>query len=375
MSLVALFEARFGVSAQAQARVPGRVNLIGEHTDYNLGFVLPTVIDAHVTVAMARSRDRGLEIFSSDHPDPVVRDLEESKRGHWSDYVVAALIQAQAEGLDADGLAIGIAGDIPQGAGLSSSAALMVAVIRAVASLCRKDLAGEDIALMAQQGENDYIGVPCGVMDQMAVAIAQPGTALLLDTADLSYRLVPLFDQHSFMVLHSGLSRALSDGRYAQRREECFAAAEAFGLESLRDATPAHCARMLSLPAPLDRRMAHVISENDRVLGAVRALEAGDVESFGALMNTSHASLRDDFEVSLAEIDRMIEDAQRFGAVGARLTGGGFGGAIVALVRNETTDGWLDAMRRAYPNSRLISRVGPAADPDLAQQDVTRTDA
>ncbi len=260
----------------------------------------------------------------------------EQRRGDWLDYVqgLTWALRSAGFGLDA-GFDVRIASEVPLGAGLSSSAALEVAVLRALRqAFDLQDLDDVRIAQLGQQAENDFVGARCGIMDQMAASLADAGSALFLDARSLGFRRVPLPPDADVVVIHSGVSHELSGGDYNTRRAECEAAAAALGLSQLRDLTPDDLPRVGALPEPLGRRARHVVSENARVLDAVAALERCDLPQLGELFNASHLSMRDDFEVSVPDIDLLVDIAQSDADVyGARLTGGGFGGSVVILAR------------------------------------------
>jgi galactokinase len=351
----AAFERAFGAAPDAVATTPGRVNLIGEHTDYNGGLVFPTAIERFTSVAIARNPAHDEDVIASATFEGVVRRSAASpRRGDWSDYAAGALDAARARGFCVGGAQVFIDSDVPAGAGLSSSAALIVAVLKAAAAATGAAIALTDIALLAQKVENDFIGVPCGIMDQMAVAHAAPGFAIALDTASLAFEKVALPADFHFAVVHSGVTRKLEDGRYAERRRECEQAAQMLGVPLLCRMDDATLARARAETSAEFRRAVHAATEHRRVIAAVAALKAGDIGCFGALMDESHASMRDDFDVSTPEIDRLVETARAEGAVGARLTGGGFGGCIVACVPRARLDGWRSAILGKHPAARFV---------------------
>jgi galactokinase len=348
------FRARFGRAPEGIAWAPGRVNLIGEHLDYNGGPVLPAAIDRSVLVAYARRPDAALHVVSLDFAQETVFSLadqiERDEQGPWSNYVRGVVSVLLAEGRSGPGLAVIVTGDVPIGAGLSSSAALEVALLGAVRAAWGLEFNGERLALLAQRAEHEFVGVQCGVMDQLASALSEPGHALLLDCRSLRYEHVSLpLAEHGVVlaVIDSGVTRRLETSAYNRRREEC---AEALRVlqrvmprppNVLADVSGADLAEHgAALPPELLRRARHVVTETARVRHAVRALRSGDFEAFAALMNASHASLRDDFEVSCPELDRLVALAQAHaGTLGARLTGAGFGGCTVNLVRAEALAG------------------------------------
>ncbi|MEP2735840.1 MAG: galactokinase [Erythrobacter sp.] len=335
------------------ATAPGRVNLIGEHTDYNGGMVLPAALSVSLAVTLTPREDDAVNVTANDYPDTASRQLSDRAQDAWSDPCVGALQEARVLGLLSGGADVSIQSSIPQGAGLSSSAALIVAVLKAARSAAGGMQSDVDLAVAARRVENDYMGVPCGIMDQMAVALATPGTAMALDTKALEYSLVPLPTMHELVVLHSGVTRKLTEGRYAIRKEECDTAKAHFGTDDLCLLEP-ETIRDSTLEEPAKSRALHCATEHLRVVDAAKALETGDMDRLGALMNESHVSMRDLFDMSLPAIDALVTDAAAFGAVGARLTGGGFGGCIVALLENGTRDEWLAKITAAHPEARFI---------------------
>ena len=336
------------------AVAPGRVNLIGEHTDYNGGFVLPTVIPQQTRVALARrsDRDRAVTAHTSAFANVGNYTLgQERRRGDWLDYVQGVTWALDQFGIELDrGFELQIESSVPPGAGLSSSAALEVAVLRAIREAF--DLAAIDDVRLAQLGqlaENEFVGARCGIMDQMAVSLADAASALFLDARTLAYRRVPLPSDADLAVVHSGVSHDLSRGDYNTRRAECEAAARLLGISQLRDVAVADLARLDALPEPLGRRARHVVTENERVLQTVAAMEAGNSQPLGGLFAASQASMRDDFEVSVPDVDLLVEIAAADpDIVGARLTGGGFGGAVVMLVVRGQATSAADRIARRY---------------------------
>lgn len=343
-----------GSSRQVVARAPGRVNLIGEHTDYNGGLVLPIAIDRGVTARLrtagdAAGDDAGLILTSRQVPGERVRiawsDLAPGCVSGWAAYVAGAVWSLLSppgpvvDRRDLPGLAIEIDGDVPLGAGLSSSAAVECAVATALSAWWGIGVSARGLARIAQRAENEFVGVPTGSMDQVASMMATEGHAVLFDVAaDVTRQVPAAFDEQglALLVIDTRAAHALVDGGYAARRASCEEAAELLGVRTLRQAPELDeaIARLRGAGAPDDvvMRAHHVISENARVGDAVGALEVADFARFGALMDASHASLRDDFEVSCAELDTAVEAARAAGALGARMTGGGFGGSAIALV-------------------------------------------
>lgn len=339
--------------SELTATAPGRVNLIGEHTDYNGGMALPAALSVSLTVTLTLRDDNAVHISANDYADTAIRKLDDPAQDGWSDPCVGALQEARSLGLIKAGADVSIQSNIPQGAGLSSSAALIVAVLKAARSGASGSQSDVDLAIAARRVENDYMGVPCGIMDQMAVALAKPGTAMALDTNTLDYQLVPLPQSHELVVLHSGVTRKLTEGRYAVRKEECDIAKTHFGSDDLclLDPDTIHAS---DCAEPAKSRALHCSSEHRRVLAAAEAMKSGDMDQLGRLMNESHVSMRDLFEMSLPAIDALVDDAVKFGAMGARLTGGGFGGCIVALLEKGKRDAWLSRITAAHSEARFI---------------------
>ena len=306
-------------------RAPGRVNLIGDHTDYNEGFVLPFAIDLACVVRAERHdeiRVRSLDV-DGEARLPADGSAEPDAGEGWGRYA-AGVARVLAEwGRPPVGIDAVVSSTVPVGAGLSSSAALEVALALALCDAARFELPPLELALACRDAEEAATGVPCGVMDQLASLYGREGCALLIDCRELTVEPVPLPPGLAVVVVHSGLPRALAESAYADRRAACEAAAARLGLRSLRDATAGQVAD--------DPRARHVVSENGRVLAAVQALRAGDGRALGALLSASHRSLRDDFEVSTPELDTLVTALEAAGAHGARLTGAGFGGCAIAL--------------------------------------------
>ncbi len=351
------FRQIYGVDPGAAAEAPARANLLGEHTDYNDGFVLPTPLHYRTVVEAGLAEDgsdQPFTMYAAQFGDSTERQLGEARRGDWSDYVLGCLTVLSEAGIDLPPLRFAIDSDVPMGAGISSSAALEVAVLRSVRALLRLDLDDVTIARMGQRAENSYVGMQCGIMDQMVSSLGTPGKALFLDTRDLTTELVDLPAGERIAIIHCGVAHKLTEGGYNTRRRECEAACEALGVATLRDIGTGELERIDALPEPLNRRARHVVTENQRVVDGVAALEAGDIAAFGTLMDESHLSQRDDYDVSIPEIDALVESAKRHGAIGARLTGGGFGGSMVALVPNADYENWLAKVLADRPAARPI---------------------
>ena len=355
------FEDLYGRSATARGEAPGRVNLIGEHTDYNGGFVLPAAIPRRTVVELAPRDDRRVRVWSAQFPDhdPIEYRLgEERRRGEWVDYVQGLTWALAPDGLDT-GFDGRIESTVPLGSGLSSSASLEISLGRALRDAFRLQLDDVTLAVRGRRVETDFVGAPVGIMDQMACSLADTTSALFLDTRSLTYSRVPLPSASALIVIDSGITHRHAGGEYATRREECARAAALLGVKELRDISLDDLDRVNALPEPLNRRARHVITENARVLETVKALRAGDLPTTGRLFLESHASMRDDFEMSIPPIDALVELARDVqGVYGVRLTGGGFGGSVVALAERSTAEhvacGIVDAYNRT---NRSTARV------------------
>jgi galactokinase len=343
--LAVLFSERFGDATGAVvARAPGRVNLIGEHTDYNDGFVLPVIIDRHAEVIARRRSDRRVRLYAFDLDEACEVDLDQpidSTGSGWLPYVLGVVHElVRREKIDR-GVDLVFRSTVPIGAGLSSSAAIEVATALALDAAFKLWLDPVETALLCQEVEHRYAGVRCGIMDQFSSRLGQPEQALFIDCRSVEARHVPLsLDGHRLVIIDSGVRRELADSRYNDRRSECEEAVAVLSTEdssitSLRDVTSEVLADNKSRLTPKQfSRARHVVSENERVLEACACLASGDLATFGRLMNASHLSLRDDYEVSHPALDRLVERALRVdGVLGARLTGAGFGGCTVHLVR------------------------------------------
>ncbi|WP_172204448.1 galactokinase [Niveibacterium sp. COAC-50] len=321
-------------------RAPGRVNLIGEHTDYNDGFVLPCAIDYETAVTGRVRADRIVRVIAADYEDATDEfdlDAEIVPRDDamWANYVRGVVKFLLARGLKLGGADLVISGNVPQGAGLSSSAALEVAVGQAFKTLFKLPVSATELALNGQQAENQFVGCNCGIMDQLISAQGQAAHALLIDCRSLETRAVALPEGVAVMILNSNVRRGLVDSEYNTRREQCEAAARHYGVKALRDIDEAALeAGKAGLDALTYRRARHVVTENARTLAAADALAAGELRRMGALMAASHASMRDDFEITVPPIDTLVNIVKNVigDDGGVRMTGGGFGGCVVALV-------------------------------------------
>ncbi|GEB62384.1 galactokinase [Streptomyces gardneri] len=357
ISVAAGFEELYGTAPDGVWAAPGRVNLIGEYTDFNDGFVLPLALP-HTAVAAVSRRDDGiLRLHSADIDGGVVQldveELEPLSGGGWAAYPAGVVWALREAGHPVTGADVHLASTVPTGAGLSSSAALEVVTALALNDLFGLGLSRPELARLAQRAENAFVGVPCGVMDQMASACAEEGHALHLDTRDLSYRQVP-FDLAReglrLLVVDTRVKHALGDGAYAERRAGCEAGARALGVRALRDVSTVHLPESLALLSDdtVLRYVRHVVTDNARVERVIALLDAGDTRAVGPVLTEGHASLRDDLRVSCPELDLVVESANAAGALGARMTGGGFGGSAVVLVETDRAEAVAAAVGKAF---------------------------
>jgi len=352
------FQQLFGSLPEVVVRAPGRVNLIGEHTDYNDGFVLPAAINRAITYAGRRRADRRVRLYSDDFRASVdfdLDDIQKDSESTWSNFLRGVSKFLEADGHRLSGADIAFGGDVPRESGLSSSAAVEVGATAFWNKLLGLGLDPVYVVKVSRRAENEFVGVPCGIMDQFISALGRRDHALFLDCRDLGYRHVPLRADVKIVVCNSGVKRALAQSEYEVRLKQCREAvtkiaATGRAVKSLRDLQISDLqAARSNMDNLLWRRAHHVVSENHRVLEAVRVLESGDLERFGELMNASHASLRDDYEVSCKELDTLVELARRQpGILGARMTGAGFGGCTVNLVRAGAAEGFAQAVAAGY---------------------------
>jgi galactokinase len=339
-------------------RAPGRVNLIGEHTDYNDGFVFPAAIDFYTQVAAGARSDRKLMVYSENYKEAVEIDLQNSAqkpKKNWSDYVCGVAVMLLAAGHKISGANLLIESNVPLGAGLSSSAALEVAVASALLGISALSIDRLQLALLCQRAENEFVGARCGIMDQFISSHAKPDTALLLDCRSLEYQVFPLASGFTLVACNTMVKHDLASGAYNERRAECEEGVRRLSkflpnLRALRDVTPQELDRYGNeLPDTILKRCRHIVTENERVTQAAICLRNNDPSGFGHLMAESHRSLRDDYEVSCAELDLMVEIAGRAkGVVGSRMTGGGFGGCTINLVRLENVTQFQDMVSSEY---------------------------
>jgi galactokinase len=358
----------FGVPPAVRASAPGRVNVIGEHTDYNGGFVLPAAIPQHTYVELRPRGSAAVEVWTRDIPPAgelktYTLGSETPQRG-WLDYVQGVTHVLAVDGHHLAGFQLRIQSDVPVGSGLSSSAALEISILRALREAFALSLSDTDLARIGQRVETDFVGAPIGIMDQMACSLAGDGHMLFLDTRSLHYEQIPLPRGAQLVVIDSGVAHSHAGGEYRTRRDECARAAALLEVPQLRDVSVSELARVAALPAPLNRRARHVVTENQRVIDTVEAFRSGDLQAAGALLSASHASMRDDFEVSIREIDLLVGIAAAQPLVfGARLTGGGFGGSIVALAAADLELDRAEAIAAEYArrSGRRASVLVPAA--------------
>ena len=344
----------FGFEPIGGVFAPGRVNLIGDHTDYNDGYVFPVALEIGTYIAYSRNTSGRVRARSMNMEAQLERDVMSPAFGDWLDYVIGALQALVGHTGDAlpSGLDLTIGSTVPTGASVSSSAALQVATLRAAVEAFGIEITPETLAQLAQSAENNYVGVNCGLMDQMASSTGRPGWALFFDTMTLETTLDPLPTSHSFVTIHSGLSRQLTSGAYNERRSQCEAAAAQLNIPSLRTAT---LDQIDTLSGKTQARARHVVTENARVLRAREALQGGAMQRFGELMTESHLSLSRDFETSTREVDALVHSCLSRGALGARITGAGFGGCIVALVPAGQETELAASLRLAHPTAWLVA--------------------
>ena len=372
------FEARFGAAPHGVWAAPGRVNVIGEHTDYNEGFVLPFAIDKRAMTAV-RLREGSLRNDSrirllSTYGDQGIVDADAAAlvpgavKG-WAKYPLGVVWALQQHGLDIPGFDLLLDSDVPLGAGLSSSHAIECAVVTALNELTGAGLTAEEMVTLTHHAENAFVGAPTGIMDQSASLRGASGHAVFLDCRDQSVELVPFQAQDAglvLLVIDTRVAHSHADGGYASRRASCELGAEVLGVKALRDVAVADLEEAGGLLDPVTfRRVRHVVTENDRVLQAVDTLRSQGPARIGPLLDASHASMRDDFEISCPELDLAVDTARRHGALGARMTGGGFGGSAIALTPVRDEQQVRDAVVRAFADAGFtapdIFTVTPAA--------------
>jgi galactokinase len=383
-ALIAFFQHHYGHAPSHGARAPGRVNLIGEHTDYNDGFCLPMAIERDVLVAWRARADTTVRVMSQQQKNLEIFEVgpSEGKRIHkastasarWADYIKGCAQVLREEGFKLRGMDLALTGDVPLGSGLSSSAALEVAAMLAFLGANGYSVPAERIARLAQRAENSYVGTNCGILDQLSSACAVAGQAMLMDCRTLALTPAPLPDGVSVVISDTGKRRGLVDSAYNERRSQCEAGARALGVSHLRDTTLHglwQAGRHGLLDATALARCSHVVAENGRTQAAFSCLKAGDAAGLGQLMDQSHADLRDRFAVSCAELDDMVAIARALpGCLGSRMTGAGFGGCAVSLVASGAEEGFVRALSARYqalhpslPMAAYVTRAAAGACP------------
>jgi len=349
------FAKKLGHEPRYIVAAPGRVNLIGEHTDYNEGFVLPSAIDRHVVMAIQPRDDAIVRLFALDMDadssfslSSIVKDDAQP----WSNYQRGVAWALQEAGYHLTGMDAVLSSDVPIGAGLSSSAAVELAAAMALQTMADLDLDAVERAKLCQKAENDFVGMHCGIMDQYIISMGQRDHALLIDCRSLDYETVPVPDGCQIVICNTNKPRELVGSAYNERRAECETGARRLGAASLRDVTPSQLAQhAAALDATILKRCRHVVTENERALQTVEALGQDDLARAGALMNASHVSLRDDYEVSCPELDAMVKAAwDQAGVWGARMTGAGFGGCTVNLVQAQAVESFVESVATRYQN-------------------------
>jgi galactokinase len=339
-------------------KAPGRVNLIGEHTDYNDGFVMPAALDFFTFVGVSPLEQRKLQVYSENFKEQIEVDLDDpnlAAHGHWSDYPIGVAVVMEHAGYRLRGASLRIRGEVPIGSGLSSSAAIEVATASALAANSGLEIDRRELALLCQRAENEFVGARVGIMDQFVSLFGQAQHALLLDCRSLEFKLLPLPDNVRLIICNTMVKHELASSAYNERRAQCEAGVRVLvqfypNIRALRDVTFGQLEQHeRELPEVIYRRCRHVVTENVRVIEAGEALEQHDLNRFGKLMRESHVSLRDDYEVSSDELDLMVELAEKIdGVFGARMTGGGFGGSTVNLVRQEQADEFRARVAEEY---------------------------
>lgn len=350
-----LFEQQFQRSAEVISHAPGRVNLIGDHTDYNDGFVLPAAINYGTTIAASAREDKLVKVYAHDCDQQLneftLSEIVFDQEMMWSNYVKGTLQALMKKHPEINGANLVVTGNVPQGAGLSSSASFEIAILKTFAQLYQLDLDGISAALIGQQAENNFVGCNCGIMDQLISALGQQGHAMLLDCKDLSFEDAPIPDDLSLFIVNSNVKRGLVGSEYNLRRQQCEQVAKYFGVSVLRDVT---LEQLQSAKGQIDpvlfKRARHVISENTRAVTTLNALKNNDMATISVAMKESHISLRDDFEVTTKEMDGLVEIIDSVLGVngGVRMTGGGFGGCVVSLVPTAMVEQVKDAVNSRY---------------------------
>ncbi len=352
------FKEVFSREPEIELRSPGRVNLIGEHTDYNDGFVFPAAINLEIRGLAAVRDDSGVNVYSMDFNEFKSFDINNDlkKEGSWTDYIKGVIVELKKSGEISKGADIVYSSNLPVGSGLSSSAAFEVINAMLFSKINGIDLSLREIALLSQRAENKFVGVNCGIMDQFSIALGKKDSALFLDTKTLSYEIVPLnMKGYKIIISNTNKPRELSSSAYNERREECETAVSIlkknnYDISSLRDLNSSQLKEIASiLPEINFKRVKHVVEENERVLKSVEYLKSGDLESFGKLLNESHKSLKDYYEVSCGELDILVEEAMNIeGTLGSRMTGAGFGGCTISIVREDRIKDFIEKVGENY---------------------------
>lgn len=350
------FRAKFGYEAEYLVQAPGRVNLIGEHTDYNDGFVLPCAINYQTVVAASPRQDNIIRVIAADYDNAtdefsLEEDIAFLPEKMWANYIRGVVVCLKQRGYQFKGADLAVSGNVPQGAGLSSSAALEVVIGQTFKTLYQLDISQSDIALNGQQAENEFVGCNCGIMDQLISAKGMEDHALLIDCRTLQTTPVSMPQDMAVVIINSNKKRGLVDSEYNTRREQCEEAARFFDVAALRDVSLETFEQAADeLDETVAKRARHVITENERTLAAATALQHGDLKTMGALMAASHASMRDDFEITVSEIDALVEMVKSVigNEGGVRMTGGGFGGCIVALVAPDDVEAVRTVVAERY---------------------------
>lgn len=357
--LLKKFNQQFGNCANLIiSRAPGRVNLIGEHTDYNNGFVLPTTIDNGIYLAVRKRDDRTCHIYSLNFKENTTFSLDNITKDpacHWADYIKGVIKIVQDAGYSISGIEAVVYGDIPMGAGLSSSAALEIAAINALQHLFSLSLQPLEMIKLAQKAENNFVGMQCGIMDQFVSLLGKENHALFIDCLNLTSENIPLnLNDYCLLIVNTLVKHELVNSAYNERRTQCEAGAKYFhmidnSITSLRNVTQEMFDQYGSkLPPIIQNRCRHIISENERVLQAVKSLRDGDMQKLGQLFYASHASLKNDYEISCKELDAIVDIAEENNALGARMTGGGFGGSAIVLVGKNAAVNMQKIIQKKY---------------------------
>ena len=354
MNSLQLFQSYFQKEPSVTTSANGRVNLLGEHTDYNNGFVLPTLISQSIEVSI-KPRDDEKIVSISDEFGAISSKIAASNDGTWLDFVRGAIYFIKKLSPTLKGIDVAVSSTIPNGSGLSSSAALEISLLKGFSQLQSLSIVPKEMAKIGQQIEHHFVGTQCGIMDQMVSACGVSGQAFFLDCESLQTKSVPLFPNHTFIVIHSGSTRKLSQGSYNERKQETMLASKILNVPSLRYASLGQI-KLIEDPT-IQIRAKHIISENNRVIQATSCLEENDAKQFGELMNLSHQSMRDDYEISSDEINQVVEAARNKGALGARLTGAGFGGCVIVLAENEKVDTMTRSILSQCTQAYLVTTI------------------